>query len=169
MQRLATPIAILVGSAMIALGLYFGLRERLPGDAPVGATASASSVAASVTPSAAAPPVLEKTAPPVAAAPSIEPRTLAEADAQKAVASLGQTIRTQCFDPHKSDPGAPRSVKFTYSGGFDANGVEIARALSEDRAARLPAISQCARELPMTLRIAPPGTNVNVTLVIEVP
>jgi hypothetical protein len=167
-----TPASILVGSGIIALGLYFGLRARAPTAISPGA---ASPPSRSAEPSASdAPPSSESAAPPKRAdapAPpaSVRPRSVAEADAAKAIESLRQTIKTRCFEPHKNDPGAPKSVKLNYSGGFDAQGVEVARGLSDTRGAYFAPVSKCARELPMDLKIPAPGVSISVEIPFEVP
>jgi hypothetical protein len=104
-----------------------------------------------------------------APAASVRPRAVAQADAAKAIESLRQTIKTRCFDPHKNDPGAPATVKLTYSGVFDGQGVEIARGLSDTRGAYFAPVSKCARELPLDLKIPPPGANIQVEIPFEVP
>jgi len=167
-----TPASILVGAAIIALGLYFGLRARAPATtapsapSPTSPSAEPSGSAAPVSSESARPP---KSADAPAPVVSVQPRSVAQADAAKAIESLRQTIKLRCFDPHKSDPGAPPSVKFTYSGGFDAQGVEVARGISDMRGAFFAPVSKCARELPMDLKIPPPGANVSVEIPFEVP
>ena len=167
-----TPASILAGSAIIALGLYFGLRARAPAAA---LPSSPPAQIPSAEPSSSAAPVSSESAPPPkgadapAPAVSVRPRSIAQADAAKAIESLRQTIKIRCFDPHKNDPGAPASVKFSYSGGFDAQGVEVARGLSDTRGAFFAPVSKCARELPMDLKIPPPGANISVEIPFEVP
>lgn len=164
-----TPHAILGGSVIVAIGLYFGLRREPPPAAP---PPSSSTAALAVSSSSAAPfPAVPSSAVPVAPAPTPSARADAaiDEDVAKAIEELRARAAKECWAPHKSDPGVPSKVKLVYSGSFDAGGTEVARGLSEDRAAAAPVVAACIRAFKMDLKIPAPGRYVNATVPFEVP
>lgn len=166
-----TPHAIFAGSIVIAVGLYFGLRRDSPPPAlppPAPTTSSTAAPASSVSP--AAPPLPPSVVPPVAVtAPSARAQPTIDADVAEAIERLKQRTVKECWRPHAGEPGMPPKVKFIYSGSFDPSGVEVARGISDDRAANSPKVSACVRAFKMDLTIPPPGAYQNVNVPFEVP
>lgn len=161
-----TPISIVVGSALIGLGLFFGLRERTvsaPG-APLVPSASPSTSASQGAPGSATPSAEMRDAdPPPAASAAID------AEVKKATRALAKTLGDRCYAPHANDKEIPKHIVVTYSGSFDAKGFEVGRGFSETREGAYGPFSKCIRELPMDLRIAPPGKAISVVVPLELP
>jgi hypothetical protein len=61
------------------------------------------------------------------------------------------------------------SARLTFNVTFDAQGREIARGITEDRRAPGGAFARCVREHGTALAIAPPGTNIGVSLSMAYP
>lgn len=170
-----TPLSILVGSAVVAAGLYLGLRERSRDRDP-------SLDARAIVPSSASPPVptpgtktvddpvvegstVPSSVAPVSSAPS---DAATDAEVGKAMGVLRGDIQKLCWAPHRGDKGAPKKLQFSYTGVFDAKGSEVGRAISDVREAFFSPVSECVRALPMNLRIAAPGRYINVTQTLEI-
>ena len=161
------PLSILGASVIIALGIYFGLRARPlpPPSAPVVASRQPPTVVVREVP--VRPPERAEQSTPVLA-----PQTSKQAqiEAENAVdTTLVQQIASECYAPHANDPDLPAHLELVYDGAFDANGVEIARAISDVRGNVSVAVSQCARKLQLDLRIPPPGQPIHVNRTITVP
>jgi hypothetical protein len=62
------------------------------------------------------------------------------------------------------------AAKLTFNITFDAQGREIARGISEDRRAPAGEFGRCLRKLQgITLAVAPPGSNVGVSIPVAFP
>jgi hypothetical protein len=156
---------------IVSAGLYFGLRERpraaepAPSPPPI-ATSTTSATGGSTGSSTS----VEGPSPASTPAASASASTAAvDAEIKKAMAELGRVAVERCYTPHKSEPGMPKKIHLIYSGAFDANGHELGRGLSETREGAYPPFSKCVRELPMDLRIAPPGRVVTVEVPLDLP
>ncbi len=158
-----TPLSILGGSAIIALGIYFGLRER----PVIVGTTGASSSASAASPSASAAPTGSAVA--TTSAPAVAPSAVVDGEVKKATSALAKTMSERCYAPHANDKEIPKHIHIIYSGTFDAAGKEVARGISDSREDAYPPVSRCLRELPMDLAIAPPGRSVNVIEALELP
>lgn len=172
--RSYTPHAILVGSVVIAAGLYFGLRrDAVPPPAPSANPTGTAAASVAPTNSAAVIPTTSPldSSPPASPPPasSARPQTAIDADVAKAIAALAQRTSKECYAPLKGQPGTPAKVKFVYSGSFDPTGKEVARGISEDREANSPMVAACLRAFKMDLEIPAPGQYVNVNVPFEVP
>ncbi|AUX32685.1 MULTISPECIES: hypothetical protein [Sorangium] len=171
-KELLTPAAILVGSLVIATGLYLGLQRPAPssGPPPAGAEAAAASVKAPPAPADAQPPSQPHPAP--AAAPPARPRELyerVEADAVKALEARRALFVKQCWEPSVRKNPAPPRAKYLFNMTFDESGREIARGISEVRGMERPDAAQCLRMIPLGIGVPPPGTRVAVEIEMILP
>ncbi|WP_437321438.1 hypothetical protein [Sorangium sp. So ce385] len=171
-KELMTPAAILLGSVVIATGLYLGLQRPEPssGPPPAGAEAAAVSVKVPPTPTDAQPPSQPHPAP--AAAPPAPSRELfkrVEADAVKALEARRPQFLKQCWEPSARKNPAPPRAKYLFSMTFDESGKEIARGISEVRGMERPDAAQCLRMIPLGIGVPPPGTRVAVEIEVVLP
>ena len=176
------PLSILVGATIIGLGLYFGLQRQqrpeaglpspLPAPSPTTSTftPSPSPLATSgVGEQAALPPQPGRfPVTPPAASPAIQ--TAAD---QAAVSALSVEKKTnfvpKCWVPSVQKSATPANAKYRLEMMFGADGVEIGRGIHEDRAATRDDVASCLRNMPIGLRISPPGAPVLVSLALEFP
>src|SRR5262245_55948606 len=118
-KTLSTPTAILIGSVIIAAGLFFGLRERAP--APPPAAPSGTTVAAPQQPPQQAP------APPPA--PPAVPREQVAKQVALALEKHRALLIEKCWKPSVEKQPTPASAKVTFNFTFDASGTMLARGL----------------------------------------
>jgi hypothetical protein len=158
-RSLALPIAIVVGSAIVGIALYLGLREGLASRAPA---PPASAVQAPV----AAPAPAAEAAPP---APQGEPPAdRAYRQAQAALDALRPGIVKACWTPPAA--GEPASILLTYDVTFGADGRILALGISEQREAYRTSVAECVRRQPQpVLHVDPPGQSVRVILGLPMP
>jgi len=162
------PLSIIAGAALIALGLFFGLRAGPRGGAP---STTAGAPAAAPVPQSAIPIA------PSAAAPALQQAAQgASLDQvrQHVVRALAvekeKTLVPKCWQPLLAKTPSPARAKYTFNLAFDAQGKEIARAISEHREAERADVGQCLRGLPGGLTIPPPGTGIpTVEVELEFP
>lgn len=184
-----TPLSILIGSAIIGAGLYFGLRERAaePSSAPAemasawpaagGGAPPVTSGPAPLMPAASShqpimgqPTMAQPTlAQPPLAVPDAELRQRVAADAQAALTAARARLRETCWTPALAKEPLPATSRYVFDLTFDAAGTEIARGISEVREASRSDVAQCLRSLPMDLHVAPPGANVGVQVTVAFP
>jgi hypothetical protein len=161
-RSLALPLAVVVGSVILGLSIYFGLREGLrpaPSVAPAASTPLATP-ASPASPTAATPRYVREPAEPAPA------RALRQA--QAALDALRPGLVKACWTP--PGPGEPASILLTYDVTFDAAGQVIAIGVSEHREAYRPAVAACVRAQPRpALPIDPPGQSVRVDLALPMP
>jgi hypothetical protein len=160
-KYLSTQGAILIAGALIAGGLFFGLRGRDP--APPGAPA----VSLHSSPPAELPAVLAPEAPVLppgprgAPSPALDRAAVVEA-AAKALERARAAVVASCVAPSLAKKPAPPQVKLVFSVAFDAEGKQIGRGISEDRATSRPEVTQCVTDKLPALQIPPPGAPVQV-------
>ena len=171
-RDLSLPAAVVIGSAIIGAGLYFGLRSQAPATPAPAAGASdfgrPRDGAVAGTGAAAPPPAL----PPrggglvMPGAPE-EVRQRAENAAREALlAEKKARFIPECWAPAIKKQPSPATSKHVFSIGFDAQGREMGRGLKEIRGQTRGDVSQCLRAFPMGLRISPPP---GVPIVVEIP
>ncbi|AGP37099.1 hypothetical protein [Sorangium cellulosum] len=175
-KELMTPAAIVLGSVVIATGLYLGLQRPAPSSGPppapppAGAEAAAASVKEPPAPADAQPASQPYPAP--AAAPPALRRELykrVEADAVKALEARRPQFLKQCWEPSVRKNPAPPRAKYLFSMTFDESGKEIARGISEVRGMERPDAAQCLRMIPLGIGVPPPGTRVAVEIEMVLP
>jgi hypothetical protein len=135
---MSTSTAILIGSGIIAVGLFIGLgrmKERPePEPAPLSDT-----------------PVVAPTS-----------RAVVAQQASEALAYQIGTLRSRC------PPGSGEQHRYTLNVTFDPQGNEVMRGFVEDRQNPSSRITQCVIEVLTPLRVPAPGavTSVEVPLVL---
>jgi hypothetical protein len=166
--RLSTPAAILVGSVIIASALgvatYFALRSSASTAEPTvaqHAPPQQSSVAHDASTVGAA------------AAVALEPHeTLSGRVIEQAKAKLEQqraSLKTKCWDGPAAKNPQPAASRFVWSFTFDAEGKQLARGISEDRATLRPGTSICLSTELEPFEIAPPGRSIEVKVDFQLP
>ncbi|WP_433937040.1 hypothetical protein AB3662_20590 [Sorangium cellulosum] len=175
-KELMTPAAILLGSAFIAAGLYFGLQREAPPAASNPASAEAAAASAT-TPAWGAPAPVEAPAPPqpapraadATAASTGELYKRVEADAVKALEARRSLFVKQCWEPSLKKSPTPARARYLFNMTFDASGKEIARGISEVRGMDRPDAAQCLRMIPLGIGVPPPGARVAVEVEMILP
>lgn len=165
-----TPAAILLGSLIIAAGLYLGLQRPAPSTAPPPAsveTAAASVVRAPPAPADA--PAPSQPHPARAAATPAELYKRVQVDAARALEARRSLFVKQCWEPSLRKSATPPRAKYLFNMTFDESGKEIARGISEVRGMERPDAAQCLRMIPLGIGVPPPGTRVAVEIELILP
>lgn len=135
--------AILIGSVIIASGLYLGLRQQPSTQA--------------------AQPVVLPPPPPV---PQAELEARAKDAALVAIAQKRPEWVARCW---QGDAGLP-PLNLVFALGFDGSGKEVARGISDDRNAPPNEVAQCLRGMGVNdLIIPPPGRPVSIVVDVTFP
>jgi hypothetical protein len=167
----AIPMAILGGSALIALGAYLGLRSREVGAPP---PPDPPSVAAIALPSPAAPPsgVLPGPVPAAALALQGAPKPrLAEpaSDVQAALERERPTFVERCWKPAVAKRATPAQSTYEFDLAFDEAGHATGVGISEIDATSRADVAQCLRLLGTPLHIPPPGERTHARVRFTLP
>jgi hypothetical protein len=136
--------AIVIAGALIAMGLYFGLRSR------DGAT----------------PPASSKPAATSSAAPA---HVSTERFAAAALEYHRPELVKRCWDSNRPAHGAPSQAKMTIDLTFGPDGSQVARGFREERGATRPEVTACVQRTLPPLRVPPPGGSVRVELPLTLP
>ncbi|XYI03369.1 hypothetical protein ACMHYB_27825 [Sorangium sp. So ce1128] len=177
-KELMTPAAILLGSLIIAAGLYFGLQQPAPSAAPSPAHVEARAAPAQ-TPAAPAETTASAEAPsqplPRPAAAGASPSLPSElykrvvADATSALEARRPLFVRQCWEPSLKKNPTPARAKYLFHMTFDESGNEIARGISEVRGMDRPDAAHCLRMIPLGIGVPPPGARVAVEVEMTLP
>lgn len=151
---LSTPMAILIGSIIIAAALYFGLEKNPAPPAPP---------AEKATP--AAPNPLVPTAKPT---PTVDKAKVIR-DATAALGKFKKSLSETCFAPALAKKPDPPNLKVLFNLTFNAAGKMIARGVIEDRTTSRTEVLTCISENFPEISIAPPGQTVLVDVPFELP
>jgi len=161
-KHVSTPTAILIGCAMIAVGLFFGLHcgesETPPAPSPE------ASLAPAVPP---APP--PKEAPPAPPPVPSTPRDDIVRQASKALEAQRPQLVERCWKPALAKQAQPATAKFVFNYTFDAQGQQIGRGVAEDRATARPDLTACILGMLQPLSIQPPGASILVDVPLTLP
>jgi hypothetical protein len=153
-QSASIPVAIVVAGGFIGGGLFFGLRASRP--APpvpsVNATASGASSAG----------VPEPTAEPSSAAKVL-------ADATAALEAQRPRIVVECWQASAKRQPEPGIMHVVYTFSFNAQGQQLARGISVDRATGRPDVTSCLSTAVHPVTIPPPGAPVSVDVPFTLP
>lgn len=155
-----TPAAILIGSVIIAAGLYLGMQRAAP--PPL-----APATAVEVTPAPATSP--RAVVPPTRPVALTDLRRRVEADAAKALEARRADFVQRCWEPSRRKNPAPPAAKYIFDMSFDESGKEIARGISEVRGMDRPDAAQCLRMLPLGINVPAPGAHVGVEVEMILP
>lgn len=157
--RISTQTAILLGSVIIALGLYLGL-HRAPAPPPPSMPVV---VDAPRAPGAAPEP--ERPAP--AAAPA--DRSQVQRQVEATLAQHKKVLVDRCLAPSLAKKPEPRSVKYSLNYTFDASGKQIARGMIDNRTNGRPDVTQCVLENLPTIEVSPTGQGTPLDVTLELP
>lgn len=142
--HLSTPVAIVIASAVVATGVYFGLRAQGP--------------APGQTPVALAP----------APAPPVD-RAQVAAHALAALAYQRPHLLARCYRPAAVAAAEPPIVQYQLDLSFDARGVQIMRGIVELGGDHSPELTRCLTDTLTPLLIPPPGAPASVEISLRFP
>lgn len=170
-SKISTPTAILMGSVIVAIGVFFGLRGRseVPPAAPAPTATSAAPAPNEIAPQTSS----NGPSPEVRTEPAPPPRPVDGAAATKEAAAIIQKHKKmfteKCLAPSLATKPEPKNVKLTLNFTFDTNGKVISRGISEDRQTSRPDVTQCVNRTLPEILISPQGNNVYVEVPLELP
>ena len=153
--NLATPISIVVAGAFVGAGLVLGLRGRQP-EAPAPARASGPARARGV-------PALEAPASPPVSQEKIAAEAAAGLEAQRAA------LVKKCWHPSVLTQPTPTTMLLTYNFTFDAQGNQVLRGVSVDRATGRADVIACLNGLVQPIHVSPPGASTYVEVPFTLP
>ncbi len=143
--------AILIGSLIVAVGAYLGLRSAQP------ATPLAPPVAA-VAPIAAP-----------AAKPVVVTQEVVTTQAIEALSYHRRLLLERCYRPLTLGATPPRVAKFVLNVSFDAAGSQVMRGIVEERESSFPELTGCVIEQLPALAVPPPGGPTMVEIPLALP
>jgi hypothetical protein len=157
MQNKEIVFSVLGAGAMIAVGLYLGLRQR-PSEPP-GTVASGAAPGASITAPIATPqppangsPVPVPTLGDVPKAEQARVETAVRAAIEKAKPGVVE----KCWKPSFAKTKDPASIKLHWNGTIGIAGEPTSFGFSEDRKASRPDVAQCVRDTSIEVKVTPP-------------
>lgn len=156
MNEKSLPLAVLGGSALIALGVYFGLRSQ---ERQVHSGASSGGDAPTSAPSAIQTPVSAAIAP---------DRTAVEGKVKAAIEARRAILKQKCWDGPAAANPEPRSVKLTWNGTVGTSGV-AAFGISEERDAFREGLGNCVTQALADLPVPPAAAPTQVTVEFTLP
>jgi hypothetical protein len=131
---LSLPVAIVAAGALIAVAVYFGLRDQ--------------STPAARPPPAATPTAPSPSAPPPPPPPPPDPGAREKVAEQLAAsfAELRPKLLASCWTPIADTLEEPRMWKATYVFSFDHNGNQVSRGVMIDRGSARADIGSCVQQ-----------------------
>jgi len=151
-KQLYTPISILLGGALIGVGLFLGLRERAPArPEPQGASSRAASEPR------------ESSPPP--SSPVID-RAAVQRAVERALEAQRAAVVERCIPP-AARGGGPSRLHINIT--FDKDGNQIARGIIPERGDPRLDLSACATDALPSLTIPPQGAPIALDLVWTLP
>lgn len=168
---LSTPTAILIGSGLIAVGLFLGLRQRPAPDDRSSSPTSTSDPAIAPTTGSAPARALDNPGrePSPAAPPAVVSNEVAVEQATKALNAYRDGILKKCWNPAVAKQPEPKTLNLVYNFSFDPSGNQITRGVREDRATSRPDVRECIDGLLQPLQISPPGAGIYVEVPLTLP
>lgn len=161
-RSLTTPVAVLIGSVIIALAVLFGPLLR---PTPTGRPAASAPARTAVQP-----PLNE--APPAGVsspAGAVISREAVTAEVVHALEQSRKQIIERCWKPAALANPEPPMVKLTFNFTFDPAGQQAARGAREARGASRPEIRECLDDIVKLVTISPPGAVVQVEVPFTLP
>lgn len=146
-------MAILMGSVVIACGLYLGLRSSRNAEQPA-------------LPATNLPPASPLPVPTAKPVPSVDKQRVI----REATAMLDQhkkSLAEKCLAPSLAKKPDPPNVKYLFNLTFDAAGKIVARGVVEDRATSRPEVLTCVSDNFPAFGVTPPGQTVRVDVPLE--
>ena len=158
--RISNQTAILLGSVIIALGLYFGL-QRKPAAPP-------SPVVPVMVDAPRAPTAVPEPERPAAAAARVDHSEVVK-QVEAALAKHKKVLVEKCFAPSLAKNPEPKTVSYTFNYTFDASGKQIARGTIESRESSRPDVTQCVSQNLPAIEVPPPGQSTTVDVKFVMP
>ena len=158
--RISNQTAILLGSVIIALGLYLGL-QRKPAEPPP----PAAPVVIDAPRAPAAVPEPDRPAP---AAAHVDRSEVAK-QVEAALAKHKKMLVEKCFAPSLAKNPEPKTVTYAFNYTFDASGKQIARGIMESRENSRPDVTQCVNQNLPAIEVSPPGQSMPVDVTFVMP
>ncbi|MEO5729532.1 MAG: hypothetical protein ABI134_02015 [Byssovorax sp.] len=159
--RISNQTAILLGSVIIAIGLYLGLRREPSAppspSVPVVVDAPRAPVAA---------PEPDRPAP--AAAPRVE-RSEVVKQVEAALAKHKKVLVEKCLAPSLAKQPEPKTVSYVFNFTFDASGKQIARGTTESRENSRSDVTRCVNETLPPIEVPPPGQSMPLDVTFVLP
>ncbi len=153
------PAAIVIGSSIIAFGLYKGLAARAPAPAPV----------LPVGPMAPAPPGSPHSGPVTPELLALDRQAAVDERARNALEKERTALLDRCWKPFVAD-GGPRQSLYKFDVWFDATGKETRRDIFPvPNAEARPDTLKCLRAWETKLSIVVPTPASEVKAVVEFP
>jgi hypothetical protein len=152
---------VLIGSVVIAVGLYLGLSARQPqAPSPTAAApaASAGSTDAKQTAQAHPPPALKS-----ADIPAATGAVKAALEKQKKIAV------EKCWAPSAKTQPEPASVKYGFNFNFGPDGKQVTRGITEPRGSNRPGVVNCMQAELGPIEIPAQGQPVAVEVELTLP
>ena len=141
----SVPLAVLVGSSLIAIAVFFGLRGRAPVPAPAPVAG----------------PVTASTEPPIE-------RSVVERAVQNALESQKSLFIERCWAPSAKLAPLPATSGYAFELHIDENGHEVARGISESDGARAD-VAKCMRLIVAPVTVPAPRQRVVARVRLELP
>ena len=168
--------SIIVGCGLIATGLYAGLRaNRDDGPSAALATGSVGTESAAPARSASLAASVDSTAEPSTSVPlgtSSARLSFAEAEAQAREAVNTEKKRVfipKCWAPAIASNPEPKTSSYVLSLGFDAQGREVVRGVSEVRGKSRQDVAKCLRAQPLGFNVSPLSAPTTIEVTLDFP
>lgn len=145
------PLSIVVAGALVAAGIYFGLRSMRPQSAPIPAPTGDGEVRPS----------------PAAQDASSEGHALALRAGTEAVHQALPRWRSECWDT--AEPSTRRPGRYVAAVAFALDGATVVAGITEDRGGSDPNVAQCLRQRVHLLRIPPPRQSISLEVPFALP
>ncbi len=158
--RISNQTAILLGSVIIALGLYFGLQRK-----PAAPPPPAVPVVVDAPRAPAAVPEPDRPAP---AAARVD-RSDVGKQVEAALAKHKKMLVEKCVAPSLAKDPEPKTVTYTFNYTFDASGKQITRGTIESRENSRPDVTRCVNQNLPAIEVAPPGQSMPIDVTFVMP
>jgi len=170
-KHISTPTAILLGGAMIGVGLIVGLQRGEPPQvpsAPPAPSLGTQGPPAQPSPELALQPATTRATPQAPAPPTV-PRDEVARQVAKALDAHRADLVERCWKSAHAKAPQPPSVKFVFNYTFNSEGHQLARGVSEDRATARPDVTACVLSALPALSIPPPGVTASLDVPFSLP
>ncbi len=145
------PLSIVVAGALLAAGIYFGLRSMRPPPATVSTLAGAGVPRPS----------------PAAHDAVAEREVIAVRAGTEAVHQALPRWRSECWDT--ADPSTRKPGRYVAAVAFGTDGATVVAGITEDRGGSDPTVAQCLRQRVHLLRIPPPPHPISLEVPFALP
>lgn len=164
-KYLSTQASVLIAGALIAAGLYFGLRDRTPAPSPGPAATSIVSSRSAPQGPAQTQPLPQSHPIPQMPQASESARNAVRDAALKELEQFRPAVVKTCVKPALEKKPEPKSIKLAFNISFDAQGGQVMRGIVEDRETAREGVAQCVmQEIPILKLPIQPGVPVGVEI-----